>query len=391
MPPDESSEPSPVPLRPSNEHVPHDQSAPRRFRRRSVRQREPQRPRRELPIAPVAPGVGRGALMSAAEIARQRQRARKAQQRRTRRDRIFLAAAAVLIIAGFAGGFFWQRRPATKAAAVSAPVAVAPDQQAAALEKLDAAVKAKSAERYEDAIQLAGEARRTDPTIHGPDLVIAESAMQLQQSYLVRQAAREALRRGDNISDALLLQTLDRWLSRGLEARNPAEALASATQKLDEAAAVDLSNSAVWFFRGDLLREGGRPREAHRSLLGALYRQQPWFSSEIISAKLQLASAEAREASASAGSSALLAPPTAAGDAVGALRRALRDGTDPQSALAALTGSLTAWQTLRLLQDPALAAPALDPAKAALTSALVPPFGEVPRPSALRAEGMDGM
>jgi hypothetical protein len=331
-----------------------------------------------MPIAPVAPGVARGAHMSAAEIARQRQRERKVRERRAARDRVFLAVVVVLILAAFAGGFFWQRRPAPKAAAAPPPVPVAVDQQVAALEKLDAAVKAKSAERYEDAIQLAGEARRTDPGIHGVDLLTAEAAMQLQQSYLVRQATRESLRRGDNRADALLLEALDKWLSRGLEARNPGEVMASVTQKLDEASAAELSNGAVRFFLGDLLREGGRPREAHRSLLGGLYRQQPWLSSEIISAKLHLASDEAREASASAGSGALLAPPTAAGDAVAALRRALRDGTDPQPALAALVGSLTAWQSLQLLRDPALTAPALDPARAALVPALVPPFGDRP-------------
>jgi len=384
MPPDDSSEPRAVPPRPASNQIPHDPGALRPLRRRSSRRHDSeQRPRRTLPIAPVAPGVARGAHMSAAEIARHRQRERQTRDRRAARDRIFLAVVVALILAAFAGGFFWQRRPAPKAAAAPPPVAVAPDQQAAALEKLDAAVKAKHAELYEDAIQLAGEARRLDPGIHGADLLVAESALQLQQSYLVRQATRESLRRGDNPSDSMLLQALDKWMSRGIEARSPAEALAAATQKLDEATAAELSNGAVWFFRGDLLREGGRPREAHASLLSALYRQQPWFSSEIISAKLHLASTEARESSAGAGSAALLAPPTAAGDAAADLRRALREKTDPQAALGALVGSLTAWQSRELLHDPALTAPVLDPARAALVPALIPPFGDRP---AVRAD-----
>lgn len=318
-------------------------------------------PRRDLPIAPIAPGSNRGAFMSAREILSQRQRERRREQRRRKHDIRFAITACAIITLAFVVGFLWPSaaKPTRKLAAPSVPVA----QREAALAKIDEAVRARHEERLDDALALASEARRLDPGVSGADLITAEVGVLQQKPELVRSATTEAIRRGDNTADALLLQAIDTWLARGLKSQSSAEAIESAERKFNRATSEELSNGAVWFFRGDIMRAGGRVSDAHRSLLAALHRQTPWIGSEFVEAKRDLARDEARGPSSPAAPEADLPAPTA-------LRRALADGGDPAASLARLAGSLTAWQTRHLLDDPALGGPAAsDAVRTARTSA----------------------
>lgn len=329
-------------------------------------------PRRKLPIAPIAPGSNRGAFMSAREIMSQRHRERTRERRRREGDLRFALIGCALLTLAFLAGFFW---PATaKTARTTGPRPLPAAQREAALAKIDDAVRAKADDRLDEAATLAGEARRLDPAVRGSDLIAAEIAFRQQRSDLLRSATEEAMRRGENVSDALLLEGLDSWMSRGLKRQSSAEAIESALRRLDRAAAGDLSNPAVWFFRGEVMREGGRTREAHRSLLSALHRQQPWLGTEFLSAKLALAREEALGDN---------APPAPAADLppAAALRRALARAQDPAPALAVLAGRLTAWQSRQILDDPAFGgAAAPDPVREARTAAgvAVPvPGGEI--------------
>ena len=361
--PDDTARQRPLNIRPIAENLPRGVTAsPQGLPSRAPGELpDAPSPRRELPIAPIAPGSNRGAFMSAREIMSQRQRERRHEQRRRRNDIRFALIACALITLAFVAGFLWPSAPKTtrKLAAPSVPAA----QREAALAKIDEAVRAKHEERLDEALALASEARRLDPGVSGADLITAEVGVLQQKPELVRSATTEAIRRGDDTADALLLQALDTWLARGLKRQSSAEAIESAERKFNRATAEELSNGAVWFFRGDIMRAGGRVSDAHSSLLAALHRQTPWIGSEFVEAKRDLARDEARGSSSPAAPEADLPPATA-------LRRALAGGGDPDAPLARLVGSLTAWQTRHLLDDPALGGPAAsDAVRTARTSA----------------------
>lgn len=362
-PEDATPTPPPVAIRPAASQLPQGVSRRRAAPSRRGRPADPSSPppqRPQVPVAPIAPGSNRGAHLSARELVRQRQRERELERRRRRHDIRFAAVGALLLLVAFLGGYFWPST--TRSARAQDAPPIDPARREAALAKIDDAVRAKASERLDDAAALASEARRLDPAVRGADLIAAEIAFRQQKSDVLRSATTEALRRGDNVSDALLLQGLDSWMSRGLKGQSSAEAVESAARKLDDASEGDLSNPAVWFFRGEVMREGGRVRESHRSLLAALHRQQPWLGAEFLSAKLDFAREEARRADAPAAPAADL-PPAAV------LRRALATGADPSSALSALAGRLTAWQTRQFLDDPALHASSIEAARETRTAA----------------------
>lgn len=285
-------------------------------------------------------------LISSAEKERHaRQRSHIRRKQHQKRRLVWIAIAAFLV-AAFGAGFLLKTLAAARrnAARGAAPASV--ESRAEALRLMDDAMRAKYDGRSDDALAAVRAARAAVPDIPGADVVMAELALEAKQPGALRLAAEDALRRGQNPAEARLLLALEKWMTRGAGPRS-AEAVATAKQLMAEASDAGLSNMTVMFFRGDIEHYGGNESEAWRFLLGALHRQQPWLSSAILAAKMRLAADEA------GGVPDAALPPSAAGDALVALRRAAPSGSDARMPLAALRGAVTAWQMKNLFGDQA--------------------------------------
>ncbi len=207
----------------------------------------------------------------------------------------------------------------------------------------------------------------------GVALLIAEMAMRQGDAVTAVKAAQDALAQSQYADDAKLILALNTWMLRGEMGAESAGA--SALQMLSEAADEGLSNSSVRFFAGDLQRANGRPSEAHRSLLGGLYRQQAWQSAAVLGAKIALALEESGPDIASA---APWADEQAQvfGAPVAALGRAESQSPEMGPALAAVRATLTQKHLKILARDPALSSSELPEKKAHLSL----PFERVSRP-----------
>lgn len=350
MPESPNKEASAVPLKPITANL----RARASFSSPALRRVEPpapgkapaSRPSAASPIAPIAPGVNRGATLSGYEMDLLRGGASRARRKMLIRRWSFVGATSVAVILAFSAGFLWKKSSA-KAPSVAAAEPVAEDRRHEAVVLMDRAVRAKHEEKFDDAISTVAQARQADPGLHGGDTVLAEIALRRGDSPVVRRAAREALNRGENPADANLLLAVDSWQARGLPGGSTGAAGDAALLRLVDAEAAELSNGNVRFFQGDLLRELGRNAEAQRSLLGGLHRQQPWTSVSVIAAKQQLAGAEAGNVPTS----------TPAGDAMVALREALRAGEEPRPFIDQLRAVVSEGQSLELLQDAAFDGP----------------------------------
>jgi hypothetical protein len=203
---------------------------------------------------------------------------------------VFYALAVLVVLLAFGAGYWAQRmRSHSPRDAVTPTVDAAVRAQALGL--LDEAVRARWEERFQGALNAARQARALDEGLPGVDALVGELALEQKETETVRRAANEALRRGHNQASAHLLLALVMWMNRDSE--DPAKAGPSAMQALGDAAKHQPSNSAVYFFLGELSRLRGESGTAHRHLLGALYRQTPWISSGLLAVKLHLAAEEA--------------------------------------------------------------------------------------------------
>lgn len=267
-------------------------------------------------------------------------------QAESRRKRAIVVACTVIslgLLSSFAAGYFWKVWPALRAESKKAEPAAAAQgpRSPEALALVNAAIAARHEGRTDEALESSRKAVEVDPGVPGADILAAEIAFARSDSEGVRRAASRAIDRRARTADAKLLLALDAWMARGKEKRLSNVEI-FAVQLMNEAAEIEPSNASVCYFRGELQRTLGRSDDARRSMLGSLYRLQPWASSDILAAKLCLASGEAGQPEASA---------PAAGQALAALRQALRDGQDPQPALDQLRGSTTSWQRRVLLAD----------------------------------------
>jgi tetratricopeptide (TPR) repeat protein len=251
------------------------------------------------------------------------------------------------LAAGFSRGKDWSQAT-TESAAIES---VTEEQRAAARVLLERAVQARHAELNDEALRLAVEARNIDPDVPGAALLAAEMALSQGDTEIAVAAAKEALEQAQYAADALLILALNAWRMRGQSGVDAADA--ASTQLLTGAADAELSNGAVRFFAGDLQRAIGRPDEAHRSLLGGLYRQEPWQSAALLTAKLALSIDQAG----GAGSAALLDVGEEAevfGASATALGRAQRESVD--RARSAVCGIFTHKHLEILARDPLLTA-----------------------------------
>jgi hypothetical protein len=275
----------------------------------------------------------------------------------------------------FAAGVAWQRTAANRAknAVATGP---SPEAQAAARRLLESAITARYADQPDEALRLAREARETDPMTPGAATFIAEMALRQGETDEVDTAARAAIRQGRYVADAKLLLALNRWMGRTQS--GAVDARAAATQLLEEATAEELSNGTARFFAGDLQRSVGRPGEAHRSLLGGLYRQEVWRSAALLNAKMRLAAAEAAPR-ADPNVPALSADVDAFGAPAYDMHCALQGGDEIviAPARARLQGAFTGWQLGVLARDPAFASLELVPAG----EGPAVPFAAIPPPA----------
>ena len=278
-----------------------------------------------------------------------RRPSRRAQRRRQVLRVAAWAASALLVLGAFAGGFLWRQAKVNRVMAVAAaPPESSEEQKAEALRLFDEAVRARHEERAQGAMNAVTAARRADPQLRSVDVLVGEIALEQKDPETVRRAARYSLERGENESSANLLNALEAWMRRGEQGTEKAGQLAG--QFLSDAAKAEPSNAAVYFFHGELSRLLGDGRKAHRHLLAALNRQQPWRSAALLEKKMQLA---AREAS-NQGKAVLVPPPSEQAEAVLALLNTEPSGAGGNAALPELLRVTPAVQLFALRDDFAL-------------------------------------
>ena len=276
-----------------------------------------------------------------------RRSARSAARRRRRYARVLVWMSAVFISLAFAAGFVWRSGWLHPPAADTASVVVGETERAEAYRLFDEAVRARHEERLQGAYNAINEARRLHPDLPGIDIFIGEVAWEQREARTVQQAARESLRRGHNASSAKLLLALEKWMSR-----TPQDAVsigASVGELLAESSEESPSSAAPFFFRGEVARLSGDPATAHRKLLGALHRQTQWGGASLLSAKLQLAAAEALQL----GRPAAAAAPDEAAQAALDLRGAVTSGEDVRLCFGQLLSFTPSLHAKAVLQDEA--------------------------------------
>ena len=274
-----------------------------------------------------------------------RRSARHAARRRRRYARVLVWMSAVFVSLAFAAGFVWRSGWLRPPAADTAPVVVGETERAEAYRLFDEGVRARHEERLQGAYNAINEARRLHPDLPGLDIFIGEVAWEQREARTVQQAARESLRRGHNESSAKLLLALEKWMSR--TPQDTVSVGASVGELLAESSEESPSSAAPLFFRGEVARLSGDPATAHRKLLGALHRQTPWSGASLLSAKLQLAAAEASQL----GRPAAVAAPDEAARAVLDLRAAVASGDDVRLCFGELLLLAPLLHAKALLQD----------------------------------------
>ena len=299
---------------------------------------------------------------------------RRAARRRERRTRFAVRAGTLFLVLALAAGFAWGKGWWRTTTEIAPAEVVTPEQRAEARLLLERAVQARHAELTNEAVRLAVEARNIDPDVPGAALFAAEMALRQGDAEIAGAAAKEALKQPQYAADARLILALNAWRLRGQTGTDAAEAVA--TSLLVEAADEELSNSAVRFFAGDLQRAIGRTAEAHRSSLGALYRQQVWQSAAVLVAKLAVSADEA-----GLGGGAIIldlgekSEPFA--DAAVALGRAQREQVDMASAVDVLRATFGLKHLAILSRDRAL----LSAASLEQEEGVFLPFGEIIPPT----------
>jgi hypothetical protein len=224
-----------------------------------------------------------------------RARAARREARRQQKLTVFFVVVGMLVVVvAFAGGFAWQGGMWSPSSTDRGQSAVGDDvRRAEALKMLDEAVQANYEERPQGVANALQAARELDSTLPGVDAFVAEMALTSGDAHTLRRAAQTALRKGERVAAASLLLALEKWMNRG-QGADSVVAGDVAKQYLEDAAQSEPSNGAVYFFWGEMSRTGGGESEAWPKLLGALYREQPWRSSALLAAKLQLADREAQ-------------------------------------------------------------------------------------------------
>jgi hypothetical protein len=309
-----------------------------------------------------------------AKAVERRRSKRYAARRRARLARLFLGVSALLLVLALVAGFLWGRGWWHQEPEIVPRDVATLAQRVEARQLLDRAIEARHAELSLEAKRLAMQARSIDPDLAAADLFVAEMALGEGNADITEAAARRALTNDRQYAaDAHLILALNAWMLRGMSGVD--SAAAASQQMLAEAAEVELSNGAVRFFAGDLQRSTGQSPEAHRSLLGALYRQEVWHSAALLTAKLALT---VDQADGAGGATLTVASEESEkfGTIAVALGRSLHAGVDTAAADAA-RACFTRKHLDRLAADPALRALAV--ARPEPGDFL--PFGEVAPPA----------
>ena len=229
-------------------------------------------------------------LVSAEEVIRNREQARNIRRAERAKRRFAAAVALSAVAAAFLCGFGYVKLSALASRLGTAEV-VETRPSAQAMDLLDRGMRAKNEERYDEAADLAAQARAADPGIRGADVLVAMAAMKQQRPDVVEAASREALKRGIDVPSAKLLLALNAWMLRAQFGQGiaPAE---SALRQTAEVCADAPFEADAYFFLGEMNRTLGLFTVSHANFLSALRRMGPWSSASILEAKIQSAPAD---------------------------------------------------------------------------------------------------
>jgi len=278
-----------------------------------------------------------------------RRPSRRALRRRQIARNVAWALSGVFVLGAFAGGILWRQSKVDRAAVQVVEKESSEEQQTEALRLFDEAVRARYEERMQGAMNAIAAARRADPQLRSVDVLVGEIALEQKDMETLQRAAEHASKRRGNEYSVSLLSALGAWMRRGESGADRTVRLAE--QYLSDAADSEPSNAAVYFFLGELGRFLGDGLKAHRHLLSALHRQEPWRSAALLETKVQLATREAFDA----GRPGTVESATTLSEVVLSLRAAVRPESDLEERVADLWRVITCLQAIDLFEDPVFA------------------------------------
>ena len=215
-----------------------------------------------------------------------------ARRRHEQATRIFLLVAALLAVASFFGGYAWQSKKTKLRTTASVERASADTPaRAEALDHIDEAIRAKYEKRTAGALSALDRARRADPQTPGLELLFAVMALEQQELSATVLAAKNAIKRGNNVAGANVLLGLEAWINR--DPRALSAAFDRSAVFLRAASDLDPWDETARSFMSDLLRGTGREREGYQLASEALVRTLPWTSADLLAAKVIFALREA--------------------------------------------------------------------------------------------------
>lgn len=225
-----------------------------------------------------------------------RQSRRSVQRQAVLRRAVWVFSVTLCLGAFVAGLFFQRHKPSEQPAAQQPAPQVAQEQKDDALRLMDEAVRAKYADRSEEALRLAQRARQIDPSVRGVDILTGEIAIESpdpEERQKALLAASSALDRGEDTPGSRLIRALGTWQEQDSESAAGFTAKTRAVRLISEAADAFPSALALHFFWAEMLAPAGQYREAHRRMLNAVHSAQPWLSSYLIARRASLASRDA--------------------------------------------------------------------------------------------------
>lgn len=279
-------------------------------------------------------------------------RRRSSRKQRARR-RIYWAAGVFALLAFFWAGVLWSGRREN----VMETSQVNLEALGMSVRSMDEAVEAMHLGNFAEARLLAADARRAHPEIAGSYLIEGEAALAEEgldpdsRHALVEQAISEGHLSGrarQLQANHLLRGDRDEQVAPGKRPEMALEALRAGMQE-DPVAHEPRVRAGEMHSRFPQTL----PR-AQEAFSEALYRLQPWQSSTVIQAKMQVTVDEVGRKLVLPGGEEFQAPRTPQGSALAAVRRAVRAGADPVEALRELQRFVPESMFAEILNDPSL-------------------------------------
>jgi tetratricopeptide (TPR) repeat protein len=180
-----------------------------------------------------------------------------------------------------------QTDASTHEAKQDAPI---PTAETAAL--LDEAFTGLKAGNYDTALLKFQKAQETQPSLVGLDYLIAKAAQRAGESVLAGDAAAHAIAKNESAEEArtlLAMMNLSKEKSVSQDGQQLADPAVAAEAEIKQLVATHPDDAEAFLLWGDLLRSVGSYSSAADILHRGIYRANPTASSELLSAKEQLA------------------------------------------------------------------------------------------------------